>query len=79
MNLLVEDRPDISYLNSYVRSHICGACVLSSEIWNRIKGGCGPYNKKLIKHQSLHYPLNHTGILTQRVIKLQAELSLFPI
>ena len=31
--LLVEDRPDISYLNSHVRSHVCGACAFSSEIW----------------------------------------------
>ena len=31
--LIVEDRPNISYLNSHVRSHICGACALNSEIW----------------------------------------------
>ena len=31
--LLVEDRPDIKYLNSHVRSHICGACALNPEIW----------------------------------------------
>ena len=31
--LLVEDRPDIKYLNSHVRSHICGACAFNPEIW----------------------------------------------
>ena len=31
--LLVEDRPDIKYLNTYVRSHICGACAFNPEIW----------------------------------------------
>ena len=31
--LLVEDRPDIRYLNSHVRSHICSACALNSEVW----------------------------------------------
>ena len=31
--LLAEDRPDIKHLNSHVRSHICGACAFSSEIW----------------------------------------------
>ena len=31
--LLVEDRPDIKYLNSRVRSHICGACDLNPLIW----------------------------------------------
>ena len=31
--LIVEDRPDIRHLNSHVRSHICGACALNSQIW----------------------------------------------
>ena len=31
--MIVEDRPDIRYLNSHVRSHICGACAFNSEIW----------------------------------------------
>ena len=31
--LIVEDRPDIRYLNSHVRSHICGACAFNSELW----------------------------------------------
>ena len=30
---IVEDRPDIRYLNSHVRSHICSACALSPGIW----------------------------------------------
>ena len=33
LNYIVEDRPDIRYLNSHVRSHICSACDLSSGIW----------------------------------------------
>ena len=28
-----EDRPDIKFLNCYVRSHICGACDFNSELW----------------------------------------------
>ena len=31
--MLAEDRPDIRYLNSHVRSHICSACDLSPVIW----------------------------------------------
>ena len=30
---IAEDRPDTRYLNSHVRSHICGACTFNSEIW----------------------------------------------
>ena len=30
---VVEDRPDIRYINSHVRIHICSACDLSPRIW----------------------------------------------
>ena len=34
--LLVEDRPDIRYLNSHVISHIGGACALNPVIWKNL-------------------------------------------
>ena len=27
------DRPNINFLNNYVRNHICSACTLNSELW----------------------------------------------
>ena len=30
---IVEDRPDIRYLNSHVKSHIYGTCALNPGIW----------------------------------------------